>query len=105
MTQGARSPGAPLGPARQRGSAARQGLLRINPQGRVVIPAALRRALGLQPGDVLVARAEEGRLVLEKRADILKRLQDWFAGVPRDVSLVDELLAERRAEARQEEQD
>jgi AbrB family looped-hinge helix DNA binding protein len=33
--------------------------------GRVVIPKALRRALGLQPGQQLEASASDGRLVLE----------------------------------------
>jgi AbrB family looped-hinge helix DNA binding protein len=30
-------------------------------QGRLVIPAALRRSLGFEEGDTLVAREEEGR--------------------------------------------
>lgn len=35
-------------------------------QGRLVIPAPLRRALELEEGDRLVARQEADRLVLEK---------------------------------------
>jgi AbrB family looped-hinge helix DNA binding protein len=70
----------------------------IKPDGRVLVPAALRKAFGVEPGEPLVARVEEGRLVLERRADVLKRVQGRFAGIGHDVSLVDELLAERRAE-------
>jgi AbrB family looped-hinge helix DNA binding protein len=33
--------------------------------GRVVIPKALRQALGFRPGQVLEARATDGRLELE----------------------------------------
>jgi AbrB family looped-hinge helix DNA binding protein len=76
--------------------------VRIGPQGRLVVPARLRRQLGLEAGDVLVARAEDGRLVLETREAILAGLQRRFSHIPADVSLVDELLAERREEARRE---
>ena len=50
----------------------------------------------------MIARVKDGQLVLEKPEQILARLQDTFARVPRDVSLVDELIAERREEARRE---
>ena len=74
----------------------------VGPQGRVVIPAQFREALGICPGETLIARVEDGRLVLETRENILARLQETFAQVPKDVSLVDELIAERREEARRE---
>jgi AbrB family looped-hinge helix DNA binding protein len=76
--------------------------VRVGPQGRIVIPAHIRQALGIHPGQTLVARIEDGRLVLETREQILVRVQSWFAQVPREVSLVDELIAERREEARRE---
>lgn len=72
-------------------------------QGRLVIPAALRRSLGLAEGDTLMARQEQGRLVLEKPETIRQRLQSRFARVPADRRLVDELLAERRLESQREE--
>jgi len=71
-------------------------------QGRLVIPAALRQILGFEEGDTLVAREEEGRLVLEKPAVVKQRLKARFAQVPRDRSLVDELIAERREAAKKE---
>jgi AbrB family looped-hinge helix DNA binding protein len=74
----------------------------VGPQGRLVVPAALRRRLGIERGDVLVARVEGDRLVLESRDAILARLRSRFAAVPSEISLVDELLTERRAEARRE---
>lgn len=67
-----------------------------------MVPAPLRRRLGLEAGDVLVARAEEDRLVLERRKAVLDRLRRRFAKVPAGVSLVDELIAERREEAERE---
>lgn len=76
--------------------------IQLGPQGRVVIPAALRKALHLQPGDRLIARLEGDALVLERREAIGKRLQDRFRHIPAHVSLVDELIAQRRAEAAKE---
>lgn len=76
--------------------------VQIGAQGRLVIPAALRKALDLKPGDRLVARQEGDALVLERREAIGKRLQDRFRHIPKEVSLVDELIAERCAEAAKE---
>ena len=74
----------------------------IGPQGRIVLPADMRRSLGLEPGDRLVARVEDGRLVLETRAAILARLQAEFRAAAGGRDLVAELIAERREEARRE---
>ena len=72
----------------------------MGPQGRVVIPVELRRALGLEPGEVLVGRVEHERLVLERRATILGRLQARFKRVvPDGMVLSEELLADRRRES------
>ena len=74
----------------------------VGRQGRIVIPAHMRRELNIQPGERLIARIEDGRLVLEKREQIIARIQARFDHIPSDVSLVDELIAERRAEAKRE---
>lgn len=74
----------------------------VGPQGRLVVPAPLRRKLRIEPGDVLLARAHEDQLVLERRDVVLARVRRRLARVPGDVSLVDELLAGRRKEAERE---
>lgn len=74
-------------------------------QGRVEIPARLRQTLGIRPGDELIAYVEENGLVLQRREAILDEIESLFAGIPADVSLVDELLAERRDAARREAAD
>lgn len=71
-------------------------------QGRLVIPIALRQLLEFEEGDTLVAREEAGRLVLEKQAMVKQRLKDRFARVAKDRSLADELIAQRREEAKME---
>jgi AbrB family looped-hinge helix DNA binding protein len=73
----------------------------LSAQGRVVIPVALRRALGFHAGDALVARNEDGRLVIEK-ADIIKqRLKARFTAAS-DRSLASELMKDRHDEAKKE---
>jgi AbrB family looped-hinge helix DNA binding protein len=81
----------------------RSNEVQIGAQGRLVIPAPLRKALNLKPGDRLIARQVGESLVMERREAIEKRLWGMFSQIPKEVSLVDELIAERRAEARREE--
>ena len=85
--------------------AAKTAAVRMGPQGRIVVPRPLRDALGFAPGDDLVAYIDQDRLVLERRDVTLARIQEEFLrAVPSDISLVDELLAERRREAEHEAQ-
>lgn len=68
--------------------------------GRVVIPLEIRKALGLKEGDVVLWELTEGEARLTTRRERLRRAQDLVRQyVPEGVSLVDELIAERRAEA------
>ncbi len=77
-------------------------MVRVGPQGRIVIPAAVREELGLGVGDELATRVEDGRLVLERREDVARRLRERFASVAPGRSLSEELMAERREDARAE---
>lgn len=77
--------------------------VRLGPDGRVVVPAAIREALGLKEGDVLFARLEGGEIKLLTPQAAMRRAQAIVRQfVPDDVSLVDELIAERRREAARE---
>jgi AbrB family looped-hinge helix DNA binding protein len=72
----------------------------LGQQGRLVIPAEVRAALGLAPGDRLHLHLAGHRLVLERQQDAAAELRGLAASVPATPrSLVDELLAERRAAA------
>ena len=69
---------------------------RVGNKGRVVIPAGLRESQGWSDDTVLVFVDESDRVRLVSRDDLERQVLAEMAGGP---SLVDELLAERRAEA------
>lgn len=71
----------------------------LGQQGRLVIPAEVRAALGLAPGDRLHLRLTGRRVVLERQQDAAAELRGLASEVPETRSLVDELLAERRLAA------
>ena len=76
--------------------------VRLGKGGWLLIPVAFRESLGVNPGDVLIARCEESRLILETADAVKRRLRERFARIPAEESLVDELVAERRDAARTE---
>lgn len=73
--------------------------LTLGQQGRLVIPAEVRSALGLSAGEQLHLRVVGHSLVLERQQDAAAELRGLASGVPRTRSLVDELLQERRLAA------
>ena len=77
--------------------------LKINENGRVVIPAPFREALGIRAGDELVLRLEDDELrisTMKQRLEQARKLVRKYVKPGR--SLVDELIAERREAARNE---
>lgn len=77
--------------------------MRINENGRLVIPASFRKALGINVGDEVVLRIEDDELritTLERRLARAQRLVRKH--VKPGESLADELIAERREAARRE---
>jgi len=77
--------------------------IRILANGRIVIPAQMRSAMLIDGSGYLTARVVEGELrMLTPRAAVLKLQKRMREKVPEGVSLVDDLIAERRAEARRE---
>jgi AbrB family looped-hinge helix DNA binding protein len=68
--------------------------------GRLVIPAAFRKALGLKPGDEVLLILEEGEIRLISKHQAIARAQTLVRRyVPEDRSLSEELIRERREEA------
>jgi AbrB family looped-hinge helix DNA binding protein len=81
-------------------------VMKVSEGGRVVIPAEIRRALGLREGDAVVWELRDGEAVLVSRRARLRAAQALIAthcgDAARAGSAVDELIAERRAEAARE---
>ena len=76
---------------------------RINQNGRVVIPASFRKALGIKIGDEVVVRIEDDELrisTLKRRIERAQRLVRRH--VKPGSSLADELIEERREAAKRE---
>ena len=77
--------------------------VKIGPGGRIVIPASYRRVLEVKDGDDIVLRLDDGELRLISPALGIRRAQEIVRRhVPEGVRLSDELIAERRAEAKRE---
>jgi AbrB family looped-hinge helix DNA binding protein len=77
--------------------------LKMSEGGRVVIPAEVREALAIKVGDMVMLELVEGEARLFTRREQLRRAQALVRQyVPEGVSLVDELIAERRAAAERE---
>ena len=77
--------------------------LRIDAAGRIVIPAEMRAAMMVKPGDTVTARVDNGEFHITSPDVAVRRAQGLARKlIPAGVSLVDELIADRREEARHE---
>jgi AbrB family looped-hinge helix DNA binding protein len=83
-----------------------QGATTLDSAGRVVIPAAIRKRMGIKPGDEVMLWFEvaENELRIYTREHGIRKAQEIVCSrIPAHISLVDELIAERREEARRED--
>ena len=81
----------------------RQQSAKIVKGGRLILPAEFRRQLDLKDGDTVVIEMDQDQLHIRSQKAAIRRLQETVARyVPEGVSLVDELIADRRAEAARE---
>lgn len=72
--------------------------VKLGDAGRLVIPAVLRREMGVEPGDDLLLRVEDGELKVIGRMQAIRRIQAHAQQFKKPgESVVDEFLAERRA--------
>ncbi len=76
---------------------------RIDSQGRLLIPAEQRRALGIEPGDSVTLEVVDGELRVLTIDEGIRRAQDLVRRfVPAGRRLSDELISDRRDEADRE---
>ena len=77
--------------------------MRVNENGRVVIPASFRKRLGIRVGDEVVLQIQDDELRITTLKRNLERAQRLVRKhVKAGTSLVDELIAERGEAGRNE---
>ena len=77
--------------------------VKVDPAGRVLVPASVRARHNIRVGDMLVIRSHNGAVELRTYEQAARDAQDYFCGLVepgRVLSL--ELIAERRREAETE---
>lgn len=75
----------------------------LDESGRVVIPAEYRKKLGVKAGDQVIVILEDNSVRLVTKEQAIKEAQEIVGSfVSPDVSLVNELLQERREAAARE---
>jgi bifunctional DNA-binding transcriptional regulator/antitoxin component of YhaV-PrlF toxin-antitoxin module len=78
----------------------------VNSDGSVVVPAKVIATLGLKGGDVLFVRVGDSEVNLLTKTAVMRRVQSAVREfIPAGVSLVDELLEDRRREVEAEAED
>ena len=74
--------------------------IRVDPGGRVVVPAGFRRALGIRTGQEILMTLDDGFVRLQTIDAALERVRAIARSKRKDRnSVVGEFIAERRAEA------
>ena len=77
----------------------KETLVKVGEGGRVVIPATLRKAMGVSIGDELIVRLVDGELRMLTPRQAVRLAQSLVRQfVPKGSRLVDELIEERRKE-------
>ena len=76
---------------------------KITEGGRLIVPAELRRRLGLHPGSTVILDVSDEELRVRSLNRAVERAQTIVRNfVPEGVSLSEELIRERREEAARE---
>ena len=74
----------------------------VGKQGRIVIPANLRRQLAIEQGAQLVMWVEDGRLIMQSKQQLWQTIHQACEHLPENVDLATELIQERREDAKRE---
>lgn len=76
---------------------------KVTEGGRIVIPASMRKALGINVGKSVTLTLNDDGLRISTRENAVKRIDDLMKGkIDPTRSVVDELIRERRKEAANE---
>jgi AbrB family looped-hinge helix DNA binding protein len=80
---------------------------RLERSGRILIPAAVRRQLGLSEGSQVLVKVEEsGALQVTSRSQALAKVREEIRKyIPAGHDLAEELIRDRRAEVEREDEE
>ncbi len=80
-----------------------RAVVRVDAQGRLLVPKELRDAVDMRPNEKVTLLVEDGEIRIVTVEAATQRIREIAARYPTPGrSLVDELIAERRAEAARE---
>ncbi len=83
--------------------ASERAIVRVDLQGRLLVPKEMRDAVEMKPGGRVTLLVENGEIRVITPTAAVHRMRELSAKYnPSGRSLVDELIAERRAEAERE---
>lgn len=72
---------------------------KVTQGGRIVIPAEMRKQLGVEIGEDVNLSFVDGSVTISSQKEGIRKAQELFRKfVPEGVSIVDELIADRRRE-------
>jgi DNA-binding transcriptional regulator/RsmH inhibitor MraZ len=76
----------------------------VDGSGRILLPAKVRKQMKLEKGTAVIGRLEKEQLILWTRAEALRKAQAYLSRFrPKGGKLLsDELIEDRRKEARRE---
>ena len=81
-----------------------QEWIEIGTDGHMVVPARYRRVLGVENGGLVMLKVDGDQLRLLNRSEALRQAQALVAAhLAKGASMVDELVSDRRAEAKRED--
>ncbi len=77
--------------------------VKLDGSGRILVPAKVRKHLKLRKGSELIGSLDKQQLVLNTRAEALRRAQEYFSKFrPKGTLWSEEIIRDRRKEARRE---
>lgn len=74
---------------------------KIDKVGRLLLPSRFRKKLGIRPGTEVLVSLDESYIHVQPKSQARRNAQEFVCRlIPKQISIVDELIFERRKAAR-----